>query len=90
MKKSHCGKGFGTEALRILMKYLTEKSDIDKFIIRPSLKNIRAIAAYKKAGFSIANNKAQKIKEYLLPEFIVEYGEGDYGFKKTAVLIKEN
>ena len=87
--KNYCGKGFGSSSLILLQNYLTEKKNISKFIIRPSEKNLRAIAAYKKAGFVTVTDKEKTIREYLLEEYLELYGNGDYGFEKTAVLIKE-
>jgi len=85
----YCGKGFGTAALIQLINYLSNARDIGKFIIRPSEKNLRAIAAYEKSGFIRAADKKKAVSEYLLEEYINLYGNGDYGFKGTAVLIKE-
>lgn len=57
------------------------------FIIRPSEKNSRAIKAYEKAGFRRVNDKKATINSFLREEFAGEYGNGDYGFENTAVLI---
>jgi RimJ/RimL family protein N-acetyltransferase len=88
-RKEHCGKGWGTVALRLLVKYLKTEKDIAEFIIRPSEKNIRAIRAYEKAGFSRAEDKERAVKEYLLEGYLEKYGNGDYGFDDTAVLVLE-
>lgn len=88
-EKRLCGHGYGTEALLQLIQYLSDELFIERFIIRPSEKNQRAIAAYEKVGFVRARDKAQTVKDYLSEEYLEEYGEGDYGFQNTAVLIKE-
>jgi len=88
-KLEHCGKGYGTSALRKLVEYLKLEKGIEKFIIRPSEKNTRAIRAYEKIGFKRVDDKMGTIKAYLLPEFLHIYGDGDYGFQDTAVLIRE-
>lgn len=49
--ESYCGKGYGSDALETLCSFLHRKYGITNFIISPSLRNQRAIAAYKKAGF---------------------------------------
>ena len=85
----HCGNGFGTNAIQLLVEYLKKEKSIKKFIIRPSEKNIRAIMAYEKVGFYYAIDNEQIIKKYLLEKYIDEYGNGDYGFENTAVLILE-
>ncbi|MDC7123934.1 MAG: GNAT family N-acetyltransferase [Spirochaetales bacterium] len=86
-EKKYCGNGYGPQALKLLIKYLTETQKTKRFLIRPSEKNIRAITAYEKAGFSRSVDKEKTIKEYLENEYVDDYGEGDYGFENTAVLI---
>lgn len=85
-----CGRGLGTEAIKIFCEYLMEKLEINKFIIRPSKRNIRAVKAYEKAGFiKISDETKDKvIKEYLLEEYLDIYGSGDYGIGDDVVLIK--
>jgi diamine N-acetyltransferase len=87
--KEYCGYGFGTAALKLLVEYLREEKNTFNFIIRPSEKNVRAIRSYEKTGFVKVKNKEQTIKEYLLDKYIVEYGDGDYGFEDTAILVLE-
>lgn len=88
--KKYCGKGYGPQALQQLIRHLRDVQNVNKFIIRPSEKNLRAISAYEKVGFIRAIDKENTINEYLLKEYIDEYGTGDYGFENTAVLIKES
>jgi len=87
--KKYCGSGYGPQALRLLIGYLKSELKIEKFIIRPSEKNQRAIIAYERAGFARTMDKQMTIHEYLLKEFADQYGAGDYGFEGTAVLILE-
>lgn len=49
--EKYCGKGYGSQALRLLCGYLYTTLDINKFYIAPSLRNARAIKSYEKAGF---------------------------------------
>ena len=44
-------KGYGTDALKTLTKYLFQKMNIQLCEIEPITKNPRAIRAYEKAGF---------------------------------------
>lgn len=83
--EANCGRGFGTDALVALGVYLKETLGIQQLIMRPSVKNARANQAYKKAGFKISGKSPA---EYLLPEYVPVYGEGDYGEKGSALLIK--
>lgn len=46
-----CGKGYGSEALKLLCIYLFDSKGINNFYISPSLRNTRAIKSYEKAGF---------------------------------------
>ena len=83
--EANCGKGFGTEALRLLADYMGETMGIREIIMRPSNKNMRAVNSYKKAGFV----ESGKSPDYYMPvEYISQFGEGDYGEGKTALLIK--
>jgi len=84
-----CGKGLGVSALKELITYLKTEKGIKKFLIRPSIKNIRAIKAYKKAGFTMVSDKKKTIEAYLKRPYLDKYGDGDYGFDDTAVLILE-
>lgn len=45
------GKGYGTDALKTLIKYLFDNFDINKIWIEARTNNPRAIKAYEKAGF---------------------------------------
>ena len=59
----YCGKGYGSAALMTICDYLNNKYGIKDFYISPSLRNKRAIAAYRKAGFKIvkiSRNAAKK------------------------------
>lgn len=87
--RKYCGKGYGSLALQKLIIYLRETLNVEKFLIRPSEKNLRAIAAYEKVGFIRVDDKKKTIDEFLLGEYAAVYGAGDYGFENTAVLILE-
>ncbi|MCK5128354.1 MAG: GNAT family N-acetyltransferase [Clostridiales bacterium] len=49
--EAQCGKGYGTEAIKLLGDYLFENFDIKRLLILPSSTNLRAIKSYIKAGF---------------------------------------
>ena len=83
--EAHCGRGFGTDAIIALADYLGEILGIREFIMRPSVKNLRAVASYKKAGFE---ESEMQPGDYLLDEYLVCYGDGDYGTGETALLVK--
>ena len=49
--KKYCGKGYGSNALKLLCIYLYKSKGIKYFYIASSLRNSRAIKSYEKAGF---------------------------------------
>lgn len=73
------GHGYGPDALSALMMHLTNTLGIQRFVIRPSARNPRAIRAYQKAGFEIVRMTAQQQTE--------AYGPGDY--VDDVLLIKD-
>ena len=84
--EANCGKGFGSDAIVALGAYLNENLGIDELIMRPSVKNTRAVKAYMKAEFE----KSDKTPgDYLLPEYIPLYGGGDYGEGGDVLLRKK-
>lgn len=89
--EANCGKGYGTLAIIELCNYLETSLGINNYIIRPSIKNARAIKAYKKAGFKEVEktNEKQVLHKYLTDQYYKEYGQGDYGEEGTLTLIME-
>ena len=83
--EENCGKGFGADAIMALGTYLHETLEIHTLIMGPSVKNARAIRAYEKAGLIKTN---QSMCDFLLPEYVSAYGDGDYGAEQTAVCVK--
>jgi len=59
------GKGFGTEAIRILCCYLDKSFGCKTFFIAPSRRNEKAIKSYKKAGFI----EIKKIPDNFIPDY---------------------
>lgn len=90
--EAHCGKGYGTQAISTLCDDLVVRFGITHFIIRPSRKNIRAVKAYKKAGFVEVDKEMEEqvVHRYLKDEYYEEYGAGDYGVEGTVTLVREN
>lgn len=84
--EAYCGKGYGTDAVLALTVFLNQTMGIKEMIMAPSRKNTRAIRAYEKAGF---RQTAQAMSDFLLPEYVALYGDGDYGKEGTAILLKQ-
>jgi len=86
-KTQYLGKGYGTEALQLVMSFVVSHYGIRTFIIRPWVKNTNAIKAYKKCGF--VEFEVSRLKDFYSDELLTEYGEGDYGSDETVNLICE-
>ncbi len=82
--EANCGKGFGTDALIALGDYLDKALGMRELIMRPSIKNARAIRSYAKAGFIQSDKRPE---EYLLAECVALFADGDYG-DESAMLVK--
>jgi len=69
--EKYCGHGYGSDALNTLCNYIHENYGITNFIISPSARNERAIAAYRKAGFEYVKtlSKEEQKKEFGLSEY---------------------
>lgn len=83
----YLGKGYGTQAIKLLIDFVRSTYNIKTFIIRPWRKNVNAIKAYKKCGFKEFD--PARLKDYYSEELFSEHGEGDYGIGETANLIYE-
>jgi diamine N-acetyltransferase len=73
------GRGYGSQALDLLVRRLAERFALRTFVIRPSERNPRAIRAYEKAGFVRRPMPAE--------EQAARFGPGDY--PDTVVMIRE-
>ena len=51
----YTGKGFGTEAIKLMCDYLFERYSCETIILSPSKRNKNAIRAYEKVGFVITD-----------------------------------
>ncbi len=67
----YCGHGYGSDALNALSAYLHGNFAITNFLISPSKRNERAVAAYKKAGFEYVKtmDKREQEKEFGISEY---------------------
>ena len=68
-EEKHCGRGYGSKALRLLCDYLRSRFEVNGFYIKPSASNPRAIRAYEKAGFLRTTLSDE--------EALLEYGKKD-------------
>ena len=66
----YCGHGYGSDAINVLVSFLQSKYNVEQFILRPSLRNPRAIRAYERAGFvKVCMSYEEQARLY---------GKGDY------------
>ena len=77
--EAYCGKGFGSDALKILTDYLNKEFRITKVVISPSARNYRAIAAYRKAGFRMVPERLYH--RFIKPE--------EMEYEDNIVLVKD-
>lgn len=61
--EEYCGRGFGSDALEALCRHLHDRYGITRFVISPSARNRRAVAAYDKAGFRPVRTLNRKEQE---------------------------
>jgi len=84
--ETHCGKGFGTDALVALSEHLRQTFGKHTLIMRPSAKNERAVRAYNKAGFTVSD---KPIDTFMPPKYLPIFGDGDYGSGGDVLLVRE-
>ncbi|MBI9011351.1 MAG: GNAT family N-acetyltransferase [Clostridiales bacterium] len=88
MKSSkYTGKGLGREAINLVVEFVGNEYKISDFIIRPWIKNVNAIKAYKKCGFQ--EFPRADLKNYYDDGAYEKYGDGDYGIEDTVNLSKK-
>ena len=78
--EKYCGKGYGTDALTTICRFLHKRYGIRDFYISPSLRNTRAMAAYRKAGFKPIRMSRHVAKK--------EFGVDIYDYSDNIVMRK--
>ena len=81
----HTGKGLGTKTLILIADFLHKTYNIKTFIIRPSIRNARAIRCYQKSGFEVMD-KFNSLEYY--GNDVGDWGDGDYGLEGTVNMVK--
>ncbi len=80
-----CGKGYGSQSIKLLCDLLRNEMNTQQFIIRPSKENLNAIKAYEKAGFT---RMIEDVEAFKRATFTDDYGVGDYGIGNDLILIR--
>jgi len=78
--EKYCGKGYGTDALTTICSFLNQRYGIKDFYISPSARNTRAVAAYRKAGFTPVKMSREEVKK--------EFGRNLYDYHDNIVMRK--
>ncbi len=76
-----CGRGYGTDALDALCRYLHDRFGVDFFMVQPSARNPRAIQAYEKLGFKSLDLPLESARELWGPN---DYWDSVYMVRKIV------
>ena len=81
----YTGLGIGTQVLNGMIEYLNKEYSINSFLMRPWIKNERAIYTYQKCGFEIVENF--ELNTYFTKEEIELHGNGAYTKEETVNMV---
>jgi RimJ/RimL family protein N-acetyltransferase len=59
------GQGFGTEALRLACRWIQSYAGINRVLVRPSRREVRALRAARRAGFRAIDGDGETLREQL-------------------------
>ncbi|GAB4465729.1 MAG: hypothetical protein OHK0044_04750 [Burkholderiaceae bacterium] len=59
--RRHGGRGLGSEALALACEWLQENFGVNRFVLRPSRRNVRAVRAIRRAGFRETDLPAHEV-----------------------------
>lgn len=60
-----CGKGYGSQALALACDWMQGAYGIDRFVVRPSRRNVRGLRALRRAGFRETDLPAAQVAREL-------------------------
>jgi diamine N-acetyltransferase len=60
-ERRFCGRGLGSEALRLACAWLQAELGVDTFVLRPSRRNVRALRAARRAGFRSTQAETEQV-----------------------------
>lgn len=81
----YTGRGIGTRVVNMLVEYLSKDYNTKVFMMRPWIKNPRAVKTYEKCGFVIDNN--YDLHQYYTAEEIAKVGYGPYSEAETVNML---
>ena len=91
LTKPFWNKGYGTEAMRIIVKYVFTKTNADILLVPPHRDNVSAIRVYEKAGFKKTRGiwyRYHIIYEMTKEDFKERYLKRDRDTSKHSSLFK--
>lgn len=59
--RRYCGHGYGSSALALMAEWLQAEFGVNRFLARPSRRNVRALRALRRAGFREINVDAGEV-----------------------------
>ena len=81
----YTGKGLGTKVVQMMKEYISKSYQINTFIMRPWIKNPRAVRTYEKCGFEVTN--PFDLELFFTPAEISKYGNGAYSVEETVNMV---
>jgi diamine N-acetyltransferase len=60
-ERRHSGRGLGSEALALACEWLQQNRGVNRFLMRPSRRNVRAVRAIRRAGFRETDLRANEV-----------------------------
>ena len=85
VSSKYTGKGLGTKVVQMMKEYINKLYNINTFMMRPWIKNKRAIRTYEKCGFVVTD--PFDLKLYFTPDEIAQYGNGAYCVEETVNMV---
>jgi RimJ/RimL family protein N-acetyltransferase len=90
--EQNCGKGYGTDAVVTLAKYLHEMYGTHTVFMCPERNNPRAVRSYEKAGLTevMGNEKQALLERIFMPEILASFdSNSEYLSIESLFMVKE-
>ncbi len=81
----YIGKGIGPQSVQLMREHISKEYGVETFLMRPWIKNLRAIKVYQKCGFEIIEDFV--LEDYYTKDEIEQYGNGPYLKDETVNMV---
>ena len=81
----YTGKGMGSRVVAMMKEYIHKTYNIDTFIMRPWIKNPRAVRTYEKCGFKVVDDFDLNL--FFTEKEIEKHGNGAYSVQETVNMV---